>query len=50
LEFSGRQISYHLGAKYLPLFEGKIKHDPDHAWDRHTSADVVERLTRLAEK
>ncbi len=41
------QISYHIPAKYVTAFEyWGIKHDPDHKWDGHNSADVVERLMR----
>jgi len=44
------QLSYHIPNKYLPLIEGKIGaivKELDH-WDGHTSAQVIERLQKLA--
>jgi hypothetical protein len=42
------QISYHLPEKWLPLVERAIRMDSDHAWDGHTSANVVARLEACA--
>lgn len=41
------QITYHVPEKYLPLFKGIIR-EGGPEWDGHTSADVLERLAKLA--
>ncbi len=50
LETSSGQISYHIPHKNLCLIEGKIKCDPEHKFDGHTSSDVVFRLECEASK
>lgn len=48
LETEHGQISYHVPAKYRPMYETRIKRDDDYKWDGHTSANVVKRLETWA--
>lgn len=43
-----RQLSYHVPAKYRPLYEGKLTETgANNAYDGHTSKDVLERLEAI---
>lgn len=44
LETPKGQVSYHLPNKYLDNVKTFAVLSPDHIWDGHTSADVLERL------
>lgn len=48
LETERGQISYHVPNKWLPFAEACFTHSPDHKFDGHTGADVLERLLPLA--
>jgi hypothetical protein len=43
------QISYHLPKDLQVSLSPKIKLDPDHRWDGHTSDGVLDRLLTIAE-
>ena len=43
----GKQISYHIQDKFLPLVKGKIPNGGPE-WDKHTSKDVLVRLEEMA--
>lgn len=47
IETPAGQISYHFPEKYLPLVEANIERDDNHAWDGHTSSDVLKRLAEV---
>jgi hypothetical protein len=44
LELPTGQISYHVPAKFLPLFQNKIEKSETYLWDGHSSPDVLTRL------
>lgn len=46
LDFHGKQISYHIQNKYLPLVENEIHRNDANIWDGHTSAMVLNRLCK----
>jgi hypothetical protein len=50
LETPAGQISYHVPAKYLPLFENKIAQDDEYKWDGHTPQITIERLVEYAKE
>jgi hypothetical protein len=47
LETKYGQISYHLKDAFLPAIQNVAVYDAEHAWDGHTSADVLDRMNRL---
>lgn len=49
LKTSAGQVTYHVPEKFLPLFRDKIEQGGPE-WDGHSSADVISRLTLMAER
>jgi hypothetical protein len=46
LELPCGQISYHVPAKFLPLFQNTIERDDNYFYDGHKSEDVLEQLKK----
>lgn len=46
IETPAGQISYHFQERFLPIVEANIERDDNYKWDGHTSAHVLERLSR----